>query len=325
MKRQQRKKNLQRKEQTQNKADSTLPFVEHLYELRRRLIYIVASIIVFSTLAYFVQQYLVTFLLHPSKGQQFIYTSPGGGIGFLFSVCTYVGIAVSIPVIVYQLLGFFEPLITDNTRRNIVKFSIFSGMLAIIGFCFGYYVGLPIALHFLRTQFTSRQIRPLFTIQEYLSFLMVYLLGSALLCQLPLILLFINRIRPLRPRKLFGIQRYVIVAAFVIAMIMAPTTNIFDQLVIAGPIIIVYNLSVLFIWKLNRQIRRPDYVIKLLENDREVQAARSNRPVLELAQVEPTSQSLQQPKVSELRPDPSAKRFMDISRRLSSPGVGGPA
>ncbi|HUD81533.1 MAG TPA: twin-arginine translocase subunit TatC [Patescibacteria group bacterium] len=323
MKKLQRKKNHQKKRLTTNKSDVAQPFIEHLYELRRRLIYVVASIIIFSTLAYFVQQYLVSFLLHPSKGQQFIYTSPGGGIGFLFSVCTYVGIAASIPVIVYQILGFLEPLIAEHIRRRIIKYSLVSAALAVVGFCFGYFIGLPIALHFLRNQFTDRQIRPLFTIQEYMSFLMVYLLGSSLLCQLPLFLMFTNHIRPLKPRKLFNAQRYVIVAAFVIAMIMAPTTNIFDQLVIAGPIILVYNLSIILIWRVNRQNRRPDYVAKLLEKDREVQAARFHHPVLELA----TDQAgfVNKPvTVSGLRFNSNSKRFMDVSRRFPSAGVNSP-
>jgi sec-independent protein translocase protein TatC len=269
-------------------------------------------------LAYFVQQYLVSFLLRPSKGQQFIYTSPGGGIGFLFSVCTYVGIAASIPVIIYQLLGFLEPLMSDHIRRRIIKYSFVSALLAAVGFCFGYFIGLPIALHFLRHQFTNHQIRPLFTIQEYMSFLMVYLLGSSLLCQLPLFLMFANHIRPLPPRKLFNAQRYVIVGAFVIAMIMAPTTNIFDQLVIAGPIILVYNLSIILIWRANRQNRRPSHVVQLLEKDREIQAARLNRPTLMPVPLQEAADTVQPvTKVSNPQFNPKRQRFMDV-RRLTT-------
>jgi sec-independent protein translocase protein TatC len=234
-------------------SESELTFLEHLHELRKRLIYVVASIVIFSTLAYFVQQKIVNFLLRPSHGQQFIYTSPGGGINFLFTICTYVGIALSIPVIIFQILGFFEPLIKGKTRKSIIKFSVFSVILAAIGFFFGYYVGLPSALHFLGSQFTTAQIHALFTLQEYLSFLTIYLVGSMLLFQLPIILLFINQIKPLPPKKLMGAERYVIVAAFIISMLMAPTPNVLDQLIIAGPIIIMFNLSVFIIWVINKK------------------------------------------------------------------------
>ncbi|MGD0284654.1 MAG: twin-arginine translocase subunit TatC, partial [Candidatus Saccharimonadales bacterium] len=77
---------------TQLSADDRRPFIEHLYELRKRLLYIVGSVFVVSILAYFIQEQLVDFILRPAKQQQFIYTSPGGGIGFLFQLCTYAGI-----------------------------------------------------------------------------------------------------------------------------------------------------------------------------------------------------------------------------------------
>lgn len=254
-------------------SDVTLPFIEHLHELRRRLVYITASILLFSVLAYFVQQQIVAFLLRPSHGQQFIYTSPGGGINFLFSICMYVGIAASIPVIVYHLLSFLTPLIRSGTRRLLVRYSLISAGLALVGFCFGYFIGLPAALHFLGNQFTTKQIHALFTLQEYMSFLMIYLIGSALLFQLPIILLFINRIKPLTPRKLLGGERYVIVAAFIIAMIMTPTTDIFNQSLIAVPIILMYNLSVLLVWRAARH-GPPQHIAALLERDQMVQASR---------------------------------------------------
>lgn len=247
-----KRKHQKRKAETSHLDEVVKPFIEHLYELRKRLIYVVGSIMLFSMVAYSVQQHIVSFLLRPSNNQQFIYTSPGGGINFLFSFCLYVGIAASVPVIVYQLLAFLRPLIRDHVRRSIVRYSFFSVILAIIGFCFGYYIGLPAALHFLSNQFTTKQIHPLFTIQEYMSFLTIYLLGSMLLFQLPIILLFINHIKPLPPRKLFKAERYIIVSAFIISMLMAPTANIIDQLIIAGPIIFMYNLTILLLWLINR-------------------------------------------------------------------------
>lgn len=283
-------------------ADTSVPFIEHLYELRRRLIYMVGSVLVFSTAAYFVQQQIVNFLLRPSKGQQFIYTSPGGGINFLFSVCMYVGVAASIPVIIYQVLGFFAPLTKAQTRRLLIRYSAFSCALAVCGFCFGYFIGLPAALHFLSNQFTTKQVHPLFTIQEYMNFLMIYLLGAALLFQLPIILLFINRIRPLPPRKLLGAERYVIVLAFIIAMIMAPTPNVINQLIIVVPIILMYNVSILLIWRTNRYGLHPEQIAKLLEQDRMVQTDRLQKTGVRLP-VEPLASEPAQ------RPQPSRRRL----------------
>jgi sec-independent protein translocase protein TatC len=235
--------------------DQRRPFADHLLELRRRLLAIAASVLLFSTGAYFIQQTIVRFLLRPAHNQQFIYTSPGGGIGFLFQVCTYVGIAFSMPVVIYNLLRFIEPVIGDKKRSTVVRYSLSSAGLAVLGFSFGYFVGLPAALHFLGHQFTTNEIHPLFTIQEYMSFVTVYLIGSAVLFQLPLIIIFINRIKPLRPKRLLNLERYVIAGAFIIAMIMAPTVNIFDQLIIAGPIIGMYQIAIVLIIFQNRSTR----------------------------------------------------------------------
>jgi sec-independent protein translocase protein TatC len=262
------------------KSEERLPFIEHLYELRHRLVRIAASLVVFSAAGYFIQQQLVRFLLKPSHGQQFIYTSPLGGINFLFQVCIYFGLVLSIPTIVFQLLKYLEPLLHNTSRGLVIKYSIISGFLAAAGGAFGYYMGLPIALRFLSHQFITAQIRPLLTIQEYMSFVTIYLLGSALLFQLPLIILFINRLKPLKPRQLLSFERYMVLIAFVAAAIMTPTTDIFDQLVFAVPIMAMYQIALLLIYFQNRRLRRrrsPE-ILQMLERDAKARAERQ-RPV----------------------------------------------
>ena len=141
-----------------------LPLIEHLYELRRRLVYIALCIGAGSMAAYAVQQQIVAVLLRPAHGQSFIYTSPLGGVNFLFGVCFDIGIAISVPIIVYNVLRFLEPLMHRSTSRFIVLGSIISGIVGLIGVAFGYFIGLPAALNFLLHQFTIAQIKPLVTI-----------------------------------------------------------------------------------------------------------------------------------------------------------------
>jgi sec-independent protein translocase protein TatC len=264
---------LRTRELSPSLGDRHQTFAEHLLELRRRLLFVAATILVFAAAAYFVQQRLVAFLLRPAHNQHFIYTSPGGGIAFLFQVCTYVGITAGIPVFVYQLLRFIEPVIGDDERRFIAKMGWLSAFLAIMGFSFGYLIGLPAALHFLGHQFTTTQIQPLLTIQEYMSFITVYLVGSALIFQLPLIVLFINRVKPLKPSQLFKSERYIIAGAFIVSMLMAPTVNVVDQLVLAGPIILTYQVAVIAVLFKNRS-KRPAAVTAMLEQDRQAQLIR---------------------------------------------------
>ena len=258
-------------------ADRTLPFIEHLYELRRRLSYIAMSVGVFGAIAYGVERQIVRILLRPAHGQQFIYTSPGGGIDFLFRVCVYAGLVASIPVIVYQLLRYIEPLITKESAHFIAWGSVVSGLLAVAGILYGYFWGLPAALRFLLHQFVTTQIRPLVTIQSYMSFVMVYMVGSALLFQVPLLLLFINRIKPLKPKRLLHYERHVIAGGLLLAAVMNPTPNILALALLAGPIILMYQVGIGMIWHLNQAPKRPANVTALLEKDATAQAARLER------------------------------------------------
>ncbi len=242
----------QARQKTRLSKTDKIPFIEHVNELRRRLFYIVLSVALFATVGYFIQQQIVKFLLAPAKGQQFIYTTPGGGLNFLFQICLYFGIVLSIPVIIYQMLKYLEPLIETATKRMVISYSIFSGFLAIAGGAFGYFLGLPVALNFLSHQFTTSQIKPLITISEYMSFITIYLVGSALLFQIPLITSFTNRIKPLKPSKMLKLEKYVIVLAFIVAAIMTPTTDIFNQLIFAVPIILMYQLAVALVYFQNR-------------------------------------------------------------------------
>lgn len=244
------------KRNTAQKAKSArkhkLPLIEHVYELRRRLFIVAASVAFWSAVAYGFEHKVVDILLRPAQGQHFIYTSPLGGMNFLFGVCLDIGIALSIPLIVYQVLRFIEPLMHNTTTRFVMVGSLISGLVATIGILFGYFYGLPAALQFLLHQFQTAQVRPLITIQSYLSFVTVYLLGAALMFQLPLLMIFINRIKPLKPSTLFKYERHMIVAAFIIGFIMNPTPNLIDQLLVVLPIILTYQLGIAIIWFINR-------------------------------------------------------------------------
>lgn len=235
---------------------ATQPFIEHVYELRRRLFYIALSVFGFSIVAYVLQQSIIGWLIRPSHGQQFIYTSPIGGVDFLFRVCLYAALIVSIPVIIYNALRYIQPLIAESSARFIAYGSIASGLLALAGLGFGYFVGLPAALHFLLHQFVAPEIRAMITIQSYLQFVMVYMLGSALLFQVPLVLLLINRIKPLKPRRLLHYERWVILVSFVMSGLMNPTPRLLDQLLVAGPLILMYQVGIGLVALVNRKQSR---------------------------------------------------------------------
>lgn len=267
----------------QDTRHKKIPFGSHIQELRRRVYYVAISIVLFGCFTYAIERKLIDWLIAPAGDQKFIYTSPAGGLDFLFRVVVYGGLVFSLPVIIYNVLRFIQPLISSTSNRFIVLGTLASAVLGIIGMVFGYFIGLPTALHLLFNQFVNVQVQPLVTIQSYLSFVIVYMVGSALLFQLPLIVILINRIRPLKPRSLMRYQRWVILISFIMASLMNPSPNLLSQVMIAGPIILSYQLAILIVMYLNRDQsaakpkRLPGTVQKLYEQDQAAQEQRNQR------------------------------------------------
>lgn len=232
------------------------------------------SIAICSAAVYSIERKLIDILLAPSQGQHFVYTSPMGGINFLFNVCFYFGIALSLPVIMYNLLKFLQPIIKGATQRFVVGSSIASGCIGIGGILFGYFAGLPAALHFLlKQQFHNGQVEAMISIEKYFSFVVAYMFGAALMFQLPLLLVIINRIKQLTPKQMFKYERAVILFSFVSAFIMNPTPNVVDQMLTVIPVIISYQVGIVLVWLINKRSARRRYAT-LFDQDEAARLAR---------------------------------------------------
>jgi hypothetical protein len=144
-----------------------------------------------------------------------------------------------------------------SKRKSALFYVGLSTFFAAAGVCFAYFVSLPAALHFL-TNFDLGNIQAMLTVDSYLSFVITYLLGAALLFQIPLLLLIINTMTPLKPSKLMKLQRYVIVGAFILAAIISPTPDIMNQTFLALPIIGMYQLGVVLVWLRNMKVTRTE-------------------------------------------------------------------
>jgi sec-independent protein translocase protein TatC len=225
------------------------------------LFWIVLSLILTSSASYFIQDQVMAVLMQPLGGQRLVYLTPIGGFSFMFKVSIYFGIALILPVIVYHIYRFLEPLMQKHRKRSVVAYSIASFLLAIGGGCFAYFGGLPAAMHFL-TGFNIQNVSAMLTVDSYLSFVVAYVLGFAALSQIPLILMIINTIKPIPPKKLMGFQQYVILAAFILAAIISPTPDVTNQTILAIPIILMYQVGIFMVWSQSRASRRRQAKVK---------------------------------------------------------------
>ncbi len=231
------------------KKDIKKPFFAHVQELRARVLICLIVLGINSAIGYFFHQQIIQFLLVPIK-QQLIYTSPAGGFTFIFHISFLFGIFFSLPFFIYHVFGFIGPALSRHDKKGMILFTLFSFLLSVSGVIFSYKFSLPLTLKFL-SHFNSQEITSLLTAHEYLSFVTTYLLGCALLFQMPLVFFFINTIKQFEVKTLMSLQRYIIVGSFIAGFILAPDP--LNQLVLALPLMLLYQCTVVLLWIVNRK------------------------------------------------------------------------
>lgn len=231
------------------KAEKRQPFSEHLQELQFRLLSFMAFFMFGTIAGYFLHETILGILIRP-LGQPVFYSSPAGAFDFIIRLSLLFGFAVSIPVLVYQAFRFIEPIIPEQSPRRTLIVLTGSGWLLLTGVLFAYFVSLPAALHFL-SSFTTEGVHALISTNEYFSFVTRYLVGFGLLFQLPLVLLVINSVQRIPVKTLLRHEKWVLLLSFVVAAILTPTPDVFNQLLMAVPLLILYQFSVVLVWLVN--------------------------------------------------------------------------
>lgn len=236
------------------------PVIQHVHELQKRLTWSVLAVVAGAVAAYSVNGWLLHAIQHP-LGQTLYYTSPMGGFNFLLKLCLAFGFISALPVILYNIFAFLGPLLKKHHKLLIVSYTLWSFNLACAGVLFAYFVSLPSALHFL-SQFGGQSIQSLITVDEYFNFALAYLAGFALIFQVPLLILFINRIKPLKPSKMMKAQRFIILFSFIGAAILTPTPDPLNQTIMALPAVLLYQVGIILVWannrsKAKRRVTRP--------------------------------------------------------------------
>jgi sec-independent protein translocase protein TatC len=226
-------------------------FSAHVQEIRRRLVYIALALFIFSTLGYVFRLPIIRFLQQPI-GVPLYFTTPAGSFNFVMQISMMIGFIMALPVLVYQFVRFIEPALPVRLKRwSVIKIMLASCVLAAIGAAFGFFVLIPSSLKFFMG-YSSEQILPLISATDYLSYVTNTLAAFAAIFQIPLIFLFINRIKPLKPSKLLKYQRHIVVGSLGLALVLPFTYDPLTMFIIALPMIVLYYLSIILVLIVNR-------------------------------------------------------------------------
>ncbi len=246
----------------ENEIDaSRAPLLDHLIELRRRLLYCIAAIVVAFGVSYFFAEDIFAFLVQPllSAGQKtVIYTQIFEAFFVKVKVAFFAAMMISFPVIANQLWQFVAPGLYRKEKRALLPFILATPVLFVGGAALAYYMAIPMALHFLLSfqgNVGGVQQEALPAIGNYLSFVMQFLFAFGLAFLLPVLLMLLERAGIVTRQQLIAARRYAIVGATAIAAVLTPP-DLMSQVLLAVPLIILYELAIIGIWFTERKRSR---------------------------------------------------------------------
>lgn len=241
-------------------SDHQLTLYEHAKELLFRLAISGVFLAISSFIIYFFYDPILRVLSSPLKTPLY-YSNPAGGFSFVMKVCFTCGLILSIPVLIYNIIMFIRPAFKKKfDLKYVINIIILSTLLAITGTLFAFIFILPGTLEFFKG-FDGSGLNALISADSYLDFLTSLVLMFVVVFQIPLVILIIDRIKPIPPKKLLKYEGPVIYVC-IFASLFAPFTyDLFTNIIFAGPMILLYNLSILAVaishWRKRKKHARP--------------------------------------------------------------------
>ncbi|MBV8973454.1 MAG: twin-arginine translocase subunit TatC [Sphingomonadaceae bacterium] len=247
---------------------SRAPLMEHLIELRKRLLISIVALVIAFAIAYTRSKAIFTFLVQPlirAEGghpTQLIFTRLYDGFFVQVKVAAFAALCLAFPVIANQLWAFVAPGLYRREKRAFLPFLIMTPVLFTMGAALAYYVVAPISFRFF-LQFSDNGATTGFaqtalpSIDSYLSLIMHFMAGFGIAFLLPVLLMLLERAGLVTRAQLKSGRRYAIVGAFVVAAVLAPP-DVVSQCLLAVPLVALYEGSIVGIWFSERRRARDD-------------------------------------------------------------------
>ncbi len=237
-----------RKKGSEQSADGAMGFLDHLDELRRRLIYSAVAIFVGFMVCWIFSEQLFLFLSQPilpflKEGEGLAFTKLADPFLLYMKVAFLASIFITSPFVITQVWLFISPGLYKSERRYGIPFIFFSTLFFIGGAAFGYYLAFPRVCGFLLG--VGEQFRAIITIREYLGTLNKILLGLGLVFEMPILVFFLARLGLITPKFMTKNLRYAVLIIFIVAAVITPTPDIPTQCLFAGPMLVLYMFSIL--------------------------------------------------------------------------------
>ncbi|MCI4590066.1 twin-arginine translocase subunit TatC [Sphingobium sp. BYY-5] len=246
--------------------DSKAPLLDHLIELRGRLLKCVYALFITGAICFYFSEQLFAILVHPLKeafgdaGGRLVYTKLYEAFFVQVKIAVFGAFCLSFPIIANQLWAFVAPGLYAREKKALLPFILATPFLFAMGASLAYFVVMPTAFHFfLEFQGNSSglQVEALPSADAYLGLVMQFILAFGISFLMPVLLMLLNRAGFVTRAQLIGMRRYMIVGAFILAAVLTPP-DVVSQLMLAIPLLLLYEITIVAIWFTDRKQARDE-------------------------------------------------------------------
>lgn len=221
--------------------EKKMSFIEHLEELRIRIIKCLITVSVFSCISYLFIKQILGYVVKPIGKVVFI--SPQEAFFSYIGLALFTGVFFSSPIIIFQIWRFVSTGLLKKEKKYLLIYIPISFLLFVGGVTFAFFIILPTCLQFL-LGFGTDFLQPMITVSRYISFAGVFLLSFGVVFQLPIVILFLTQMGWVSTTVLRRNRKYVILLIVIISAVMTPSPDVFSQILMAVPLLLLLEISI---------------------------------------------------------------------------------
>jgi sec-independent protein translocase protein TatC len=229
-----------------------MSFLEHLDELRKRIVRSCLAIALGVLATFYWIQPIFNFILAPTRkalppGVKLIYTEPGEAFSLYITVALIAGVVVAAPFIMYQVWMFIAPGLYSNEKRLAIPFVVFTTAGFVFGAAFNHYIAFPFMMAFFAS-FNTVDLAFMPKLEEVFGLYSKMLIGMGIVFQMPTVVYFLAKMKLITARFLVAHFKYAFLIIFVVAAVITPTGDMMTQTIFAAPMVGLYLLSIVIAW-----------------------------------------------------------------------------
>ena len=246
--------------------DNKMPITEHLGDLRKRIVISLVVLFAAFLVSFNFSEDIFRFIMFPLKytvhlsahhpyltfipqdklhDMKLVFLAPAEAFWMNIKVALVAAIIISLPVIFHQVWKFISPGLLKKEKGYVIPFIFIATCLFLVGATFCFLIVLPFAMGFLLTYKVGDFLSPMLSVGNYVDFCLKFILAFGAIFELPIVIIFLTRMGIVTPKTLAKNRKYAVLLAFIAAAILTPTPDVFNQTLMAVPMIVLYEIGIL--------------------------------------------------------------------------------